>query len=77
MVKSNKIWEYHIARRGELEDHRSGRAAKRIRRAGPANENKEAHDTGGLGGKGADHGRYPGAGRHQPHRGRESHGAGL
>lgn len=58
----------HSEERRTLEDHQSGRTAKCIWRAGPANENEEAYDTGGLGGEGADHGRYPGTGRHKPHR---------
>ena len=52
----------HSEERRTLEDHQSGRTAKCIWRAGPANENEEAYDTGGLGGEGADHGRYPGTG---------------
>ena len=67
----------HSEERRTLEDHQSGRTAKCIWRAGPANENEEAYDTGGLGGEGADHGRYPGTGRHKPHRKWEPHGAGL
>lgn len=55
----------HSEERRTLEDHQSGRTAKCIWRAGPANENEEAYDTGGLGGEGADHGRYPGTGRHK------------
>lgn len=46
----------HSKERRTLEDHQSGRTAKSIWRAGPANENEEAHDTGGLGGEGTDHG---------------------
>lgn len=46
----------HSEERRTLEDHQSGRTAKCIWRAGPANENEEAYDTGGLGGEGADHG---------------------
>lgn len=46
----------HSKERRTLEDHQSGRTAKCIWRAGPANENEEAYDTGGLGGEGADHG---------------------
>ena len=45
----------HSEERRTLEDHQSGRTAKCIWRAGPANENEEAYDTGGLGGEGADH----------------------
>jgi len=67
----------HIEERRTLEDHQSGRTAKCIWRAGPANENEEAYDTGGLGGEGADNGCYPGTGRHKPHRKWEPHGAGL
>lgn len=40
----------HSEERRTLEDHQSGRTAKCIWRAGPANENEEAYDTGGLGG---------------------------
>lgn len=46
----------HSEERRTLEDHQSGRTAKCIWRAGPANENEEAYDTGGLGGEGADTG---------------------
>lgn len=46
----------HSEERRTLEDHQSGRTAKCIWRAGPANENEEAYDTCGLGGEGADHG---------------------
>lgn len=35
----------HSKERRTLEDHQSGRTAKCIWRAGPANENEEAHDT--------------------------------
>ena len=42
----------HSEERRTLEDHQSGRTAKCIWRAGPANENEEAYDTGGLGGEG-------------------------
>ena len=48
----------HSEERRTLEDHQSGRTAKCIWRAGPANENEEAYDTGGLGGEGADHRRF-------------------
>lgn len=41
----------HSEERRTLEDHQSGRTAKCIWRAGPANENEEAYDTGGLGAK--------------------------
>ena len=42
----------HSEERRTLEDHQSGRTAKCIWREGPANENEEAYDTGGLGGEG-------------------------
>lgn len=41
----------HSEERRTLEDHQSGRTAKCIWRAGPANENEEAYDTGGLAAK--------------------------
>lgn len=41
----------HSEERRTLEDHQSGRTAKCIWRAGPANENEEAYDTGGFAAK--------------------------